>query len=42
MAEGSDIKIRTLEILFALLTITSLPPEIMGMTFVAIANLLQP
>ena len=32
----------TLEILFALLTITSLPPEIMGMAFVAIANLLQP
>jgi hypothetical protein len=32
----------SLEILFSLLTITSLPPEIMGMTFVAIANLLQP
>ncbi|KAL3775657.1 hypothetical protein ACHAW5_008127 [Stephanodiscus triporus] len=40
--EGLGLQDGSLEILFSLLTITSLPPEIMGMTFVAIANLLQP
>ncbi len=39
---GLGYQYSTLEILFALLTITSLPPEIMGMAFVAIANLLRP
>ncbi len=42
--DGSGLRYQdtSLEILFSLLTITSLPPEIMGMTFMAIANLIQP
>lgn len=40
-SSGSVLQDGSLEILFSLLTVTTLPPDIMGMAFTAIANLLH-